>query len=451
MKFICPSCGIHLQAESDLAGKTVKCPGCATRIQIPETKSALPPPDGTDPQQESSAEEMVGDYYEQLPELESYTGKSLPHPSWVNPLLALAIGAGATFVQFIVVYPMSKDNYLRGLFLERGWSQHVTVFLFFWCAGLLFQKWLNLRKQRRAMLIEALPSDMAEEITVRNLPEFHSHVMHFPKPLRNTYIVNRIRKALEYFYVRQSNPETTSMVTSLSDIDYAKANGSYSIVKLFLWAIPIMGFIGTVVGIGNAIMGFGAVLGQSGGGGGGGVDALMEPLMGVLKSLGVAFDTTLLALVYSIILAFPANSLQGDEEDLVAEVDQYCNDNLLKRLNDGGAGASNLDSNSGLLKALGDAIADGQHDMLLKFEAMAKSLEPQMKNAEKMAGLIEKQLAAVGDRAQLFEKRLDKELISSADRVQSTVVEGLRNLNDVLKELNGKQVVVQKRGWFSRG
>ena len=104
-----------------------------------------------------------------------------------------------------------------------------------------------------------------------------------------------------------------------------------------------------------------------------------------------------------------------------------------------------------LLKALGDAIADGQRDMLLKFEAMAKSLEPQMKNAEKMAGLIEKQLAAVGDRAQLFEKRLDKELISSADRVQSTVVEGLRNLNDVLKELNGKQVVVQKRGWFSRG
>lgn len=441
-----------------MAGKAVKCPGCSTRIQIPlapEPKSPLPPPDGVAAgagsgaaQSESASEQLAGDFYEKLPELESYTGKSLPHPSWVNPLIPLAIGVAGTLFQVVALIPLPKENYIRGLFLERGWSQHVTVFLFFWCAGLLFQKWMNLRKQRRAMLLEALPSDISEEINVGNLPEFHSHVMHFPAPLRNTYIVNRIRKALEYFYVRQSNPETTSLVSSLSDIDYAKANGSYSIVKLFLWAIPIMGFIGTVVGIGDAIMGFGEVLGSSGGSGG--VEALMAPLMGVLKSLGVAFDTTLLALVYSIILAFPANSLQGDEEDLVAEVDQYCNDNLLKRLNDGGAG-TNMGSDSGLLKALGDAIADGQRDMLAKFENMAKSLEPQMRNAEKMAGLIEKQLAAVGDRAQTFEKKLDKELIASAEKVQSSVVEGLKNLNAVLKELNGKQVVVQKRGWFSRG
>ena len=160
--------------------------------------------------------------------------------------------------------------------------------------------------------------------------------------------MNRLRKALEFFYIRQNNPEVASMITSQSDIDANKVAGSYSMVKVFLWAIPIMGFIGTVIGIGAAIGGFGAVLnsgddsddaaapaaavasadaskpadGEKAEEADGdaeattaaasgppakkaeGMDAIKGPLLDVLNSLGVAFDTTLLALVFSIILSF---------------------------------------------------------------------------------------------------------------------------------------------------
>lgn len=480
MKFVCPSCNIQLQAEADLAGKAVKCPGCGTKIQIPES-AAPPPPDVAPPESgdvedvedaedaaESTAEEMVGQHYDDVPELEM-SGSAGPHPAHVNAWIAGGAAVGLTFVWYLIMFmlperadpslPHTPGSYLRALFTERSWPQYVTTFMMFWCLSLLILKSINIRKQRRAMLIQALPDDIADEITPQNLILFHSHVVNFPGPLRNTFIVNRIRKALEFFYVRQNNPDVAQMISSQSEIDANKVLGSYSLVKVFLWAIPIMGFIGTVLGIGTAIGGFEEVLNVDAGGG---TDALTGALTPVLGAMGVAFDTTLLALVFSILLSFPASALQNSEEDLVIDVDEYCIDNLLKRLNDGGA-AGNFGSDAGLLKAVGDAMANNQKDMLGKFadtqKTMASNLENQTKNYEKVAVAVEQQLEAIAKRAESYEQRLDEDFFENLDKIRTGSItaitdqvkplsEGIHNLNAVLKELNGKQVVVQKKGWF---
>ena len=452
MNFACPTCNITLQAEPDLAGKTVKCPGCATKIQIPEDFGPPPPDAAGDGDATGATEEQ---YYEEFPELE-ISATNGEHPSKVNVWIAGLIGFGATFLLFVIMFLLPKTEadeeqgfggYLRELFTERGWPQYVTTLLMFWCLGLLILKWLNIKKQRSAMLIQALPTDISEEINPSNLKEFHDHILNFPKPLRNTYIVNRIRKALEFFYVRQNNPEVAQMISAQSEVDAAKVNSSYAMVKVFLWAIPIMGFIGTVLGIGAAIGGFGAVFGA---GEGGDMSQIKDPLLAVLGSMGVAFDTTLLALVFSILLSFPASALQNEEDDLVTDVDEYCIDHLLKRLDDGGA-ASNLGSDAGLLKAIGEAIAENQKSVMTRFESiqkgMSESLQNQTAQYAKVAEAVEKQVAAIDVRTEKYEKKLDK----SIDGNLGTLSEGIGNLNDVLKELNGKQVVVQKKGWFNRG
>ena len=101
-----------------------------------------------------------------------------------------------------------------------------------------------------------------------------------------------------------------------------------------------------------------------------------------------------------------------------------------------------------------------------RFEGVQKgtseSLENQSKQYEKVASAVEKQLEAIGNRAENYEKKLDDEFFASLERLRkdSTQVietqvkplsEGIQNLNTVLKELNGKQVVVKKKGLFSRG
>ncbi len=451
MNFSCPTCHITLQADAELAGKTVKCPGCSTRLQIPSSFA----------QQDSEAadEEAADSLHDHLPPLNLATGHLGPHPSTVNVWIAGGLGFLATFIWYVIMLLLPARKvagadegwgvYMRDLFCERGATQYVTTLLSFWCIGLLVLKWVNLRNQRRAMMIQALPTDIGEEITPQNLKEFHDHVLNFPKPLRNTYIVNRVRKALEFFYVRRNNPEVASTISSLSEVDAAKASGSYGIVKVFLWAIPIMGFIGTVVGIGQAIGGFGAVFGA---GESGDMSQIKEPLLSVLSSMAVAFDTTLLALVVSILLSFPASSLQGQEDDLVSDVDEYCVDHLLKRLNDGGGSASAAGgSDPAMLKAIGDTLASGQRDIMSRFEGvqkgMAESLGNQTKQYEKVAAAVEKQIASIDERTEKYERKLDRSL----DTQVASLAEGIKNLNAVLKELNGKQVVVQKKGWFSRG
>ena len=262
--------------------------------------------------------------------------------------------------------------------------------------------------------------------------------------------------------MRQNTEDVSQMITSQSEIDAAKVGGSYAMVKVFLWAIPIMGFIGTVLGIGVAIGGFGEVFNA---GEGGDMSEIKGPLLTVLESMGVAFDTTLLALVFSILLSFPAAALQNQEDDLVTDVDEYCIDHLLKRLKDASP-SKDFGSDAGLLQAVGEAMANNQKDIMSRFEGvqkgMSESLENQSKQYEKVASAVEKQLEAISNRAENYEKKLDDEFFASLERLRRDATqvietqvkplsEGIQNLNIVLKELNGKQVVVKKKGLFSRG
>ena len=69
-------------------------------------------------------------------------------------------------------------------------------------------------------------------------------------------------------------------------------SSSFSLPKVLLWAIPLMGFIGTVIGMSQAVGSFDAVLSNADN-----VDGLKNGLVKVTGGLGTAFDTTYLALV----------------------------------------------------------------------------------------------------------------------------------------------------------
>ena len=89
-------------------------------------------------------------------------------------------------------------------------------------------------------------------------------------------------------------------------------------VRYIAWAIPSIGFIGTVRGIGEA-------LSQA-------HKAVAGDIVGVTASLGVAFNSTFIALVISIIVVFLLHQLQLLQERLVLDSHSYCDQNLLRHL-----------------------------------------------------------------------------------------------------------------------
>ena len=105
----------------------------------------------------------------------------------------------------------------------------------------------------------------------------------------------------------------------------------YNLLRYLVWLIPTLGFIGTVVGISLALNSIGTTFAEWRPQ----VDLteLGPKLMAALTpKLGVAFYTTLLALLQTAVLMFAMHVVQGREERALNAIGQYCLDNLVNRL-----------------------------------------------------------------------------------------------------------------------
>lgn len=338
---------MQLMAEPQMAGQVVKCPGCDTRLQIPNVfaEDHHENPDGEGSPQERSTR-MV--WKEQ-------------DPTNPNAMHSFGIGMGFTLVWFAIIYffqaPPDKVSsaFTTGEILANLFYKHFTVsfantLFFVWAAAILYLKMLKLNHQKRAMLLDVLPRALGTEINSGNVNTFIDHVYDLPERLRDSLMVNRIRKALEFFEVRQNVADVSMLMSSQSAIDGSRIMGSYIVVRAFLWAIPLLGFIGTVVGLSSAISGMSFSNVED-------VSKIVGSINNVTSGLGTAFDATLLGLVFAVFLNFPLNSLAKHEEEALNDIDAYCNEVLLPRLGDGAAAKKqNADSDLQSLGAVADAV-----------------------------------------------------------------------------------------------
>jgi biopolymer transport protein ExbB/TolQ len=98
-------------------------------------------------------------------------------------------------------------------------------------------------------------------------------------------------------------------------------------VNGFLWAIPVFGFIGTVLGLSQSIGAFGSTLKAATE-----IAALKTSLQGVTAGLATAFETTLVALVGALIIQLILNYIQSKEAQFLDDCNDYCHANIVSKL-----------------------------------------------------------------------------------------------------------------------
>ncbi len=131
------------------------------------------------------------------------------------------------------------------------------------------------------------------------------------------YLLPRaLRTALARFQVTASVQSATDAANTVCEAENARLDSELSMVRYITWAIPSIGFIGTVRGIGSA-------LGQA-------HEAMAGNIAGVTASLGVAFNSTFIALLISMVVMFFMHQLQLIQERLVLDSYAYCEDRLLR-------------------------------------------------------------------------------------------------------------------------
>ena len=133
------------------------------------------------------------------------------------------------------------------------------------------------------------------------------------------YLFERVRTALGMIERRGSSEGMEDELKYLADLDSERSHQSYALVRILIWATPMLGFLGTVIGISEALGGLNI-------GGAADFDSMMQ---GLRSSLYVAFDTTALALTLSIGLMFFQFIVDRFEQNLLTQVESQSNEDLL--------------------------------------------------------------------------------------------------------------------------
>ena len=139
-----------------------------------------------------------------------------------------------------------------------------------------------------------------------------------PKDQQEFLVPRTILSALQRFGSTKNIQDVAQSIKEACETEGERLDSELAIIRYIVWAIPSIGFIGTVRGISQA-------LGQA-------HRAVEGDIIGVTVSLGVAFNSTFVALVISLFVMFLMHQLQLMQERFVLDTQAYCEKQLTRRL-----------------------------------------------------------------------------------------------------------------------
>lgn len=246
----------------------------------------------------------------------------------VNGLLTGLIGILLTVVFYaaLAATPLAKTAFGQ-VFLERGPTQHAVVALFFWSLAILLFKRAKLRLQQRALDVRVLPEEPGFVISPSTVDQVLQRIHEMADNPRHFMVLNRVDVALSNLRNLGRVGDVEEILRSQASQDESQMETSYALVQGFVWAIPVLGFIGTVLGLSQAIGSFTAVLGT-----GEDVSTITGALGKVTAGLATAFDTTLVALVAALIIQLLMVMTKKSEEEFLDEAMEHGIRNIVGRL-----------------------------------------------------------------------------------------------------------------------
>ncbi len=247
-------------------------------------------------------------------------------------------------------YAAIDQGILSGEFVQRYFASHpveyVTMAMFFVGIAALVVKGLDVAMQFAMLGQISLGAKVAGGQKVEEVPALLHRLEEQGGSPNDNYFLRRLREALEYVQRKGSADTLDEHLRYAADLDVGRMQASYALVRIIIWAIPILGFLGTVVGITLAI----AQLN------GGDLDKSLPQMIGALK---IAFDTTALALGLSMILMFAQFIADRFETQLLGQVDERTAAELVGRFEEYGAAT---DPQAASVRRMADAViaATGQ-------------------------------------------------------------------------------------------
>ena len=208
------------------------------------------------------------------------------------------------------------------------WTNWANVHLAIWASFFLgaisvYLNWAGLKQQKQIAGQPLLNRDLNVVYEREDRREIFTKASELPE---SSILRQMVLRALAQYQGSKSWSQANEVLQSTTEEMQHKVDLGYTAVRYLTWLIPTLGFIGTVLGIANALEAVGQLTPDDFAGA-----AFLPDVVG---ELGIAFSTTLVALILSGILIFFASFMQAEEEKFITDIFSDCVDNLLNKLHE---------------------------------------------------------------------------------------------------------------------
>lgn len=341
---------------------------------------------------------------------------------------------GQVVVAFVLGLPLAAGLYwavfqgpLQVPLLQRYLShplEAAEVVLFCLALVMLLAKLVRcLALERTACRHELLPHWDGRAVPVRQSALLLEELERLPRQLAGTWLATRFRNVLEFVRGRGSADGLDEHLRTLADNDGLALENSYAFTRFLAWAIPILGFLGTVLGITEAVSGVTP-------------EVLENELSRVTDGLALAFDTTALALGLTMVVMFLSFLVERAEQGVLESVDQTVERELAHRFERGGNEANQfvaaLRQQSDVLLQATEQLVQRQASIWAKTleEADRRRSDSEQRQQEQLSRALEtaleRTLEAHSRRLTVLEKQASQQNLQ--------VLERLAGLAGILRE-----------------
>ena len=202
--------------------------------------------------------------------------------------------------------------------LVKDMEQEACFILMFWALAIMGYKAREILAERQLLDMDLVPIAEGMRILPEDTREFARQVQALPDEKRRMVLPRALLHALRRFSTTRNISDVSSSTHTIFESEADRLESELSMIRYISWAIPSIGFIGTVRGIGEALAQADKAVGGD--------------ITGVTQSLGVAFNSTFIALLISIFLMFLVYQLQLLQERLVFDSENYLDDKLIRHM-----------------------------------------------------------------------------------------------------------------------
>ena len=261
--------------------------------------------------------------------------------------LMMLMGFIITASWFTILFftPITDGNFTRDLFMgaevkngvivhgfltERVIFQGAITFVWAMSLSTVILKMKRIKKEREALEETVIPEGL-HLTDIDKVVEVYERIKAIPH-LAESLALTRVARVLAMWINTGDFQRTSEYAHVQADVDAIESDGTFRRNRLFIWAMPLLGFVGTVFGVAAGIGGFAAFLHQASVS----PEEIKEQVGNITSGLAVAFMCTLLGLLTAGLAAFPSLMMERNEEGALAEIDELVEDRLLSHMPSGG-------------------------------------------------------------------------------------------------------------------